>query len=182
MRITGTKKLWIIILALLCALTVGVAGSIFAAVSARAEQSAAEAPSIVAETGDKEEDTSSVTADSSDTIPQGEGYDKEEGDKEEDTSSVAADSSDTFPQGEGYNKEEAETEEEEEVYDEKYDEGVFKAIAELTGLEYDIISFYAHSFEISTSELYDYVLVDIEKFVNEVVEFLDLYEIGRAHV
>ena len=74
MRITGTKKLWIIILALLCALTVGVAGSIFAAVSARAEQSAAEAPSVVVETEDKEEDTSSVAAaDSSDTFPQGEG-------------------------------------------------------------------------------------------------------------
>ena len=178
MRITGTKKLWIIILALLCALTVGVAGSIFAAVSARAEQSAAEAPSVVVETEDKEEDTSSAAADSSDAFPEVEKDDKEEGDKEEDTSSAAADSSDTFPQGEGYNKEEAETEEEEEVYDEKYDEGVLRAVSELTGIEFDVISFYSHSFEISASELFEYSLENPDGLINEISEFLNLYSNG----
>ncbi|MDE6442179.1 MAG: hypothetical protein K2L12_05465, partial [Clostridia bacterium] len=152
MKITGTKKLLIIFLTLVCALTAGLFGVLFKGNNMPASA-----------------ETSVVNADNADDGVQDGGEDK------------LVEPSQT-PLEEAADEEQSEEQVvEEPEYDETYDEGYLHDAAELTGIRYDVLNLFAHVCEVPARTILENAEKNPEEVVEVVTSFAESYQKGEIY-
>ena len=158
MRITGTKKLLIILFAVICAVAAGIGVLYAKPSSAFADAAVTSADAVGSAEGDcLLEDGSSDAA-------------SDVGNAAEGDSSLALRMTGA---GEGYDAEE-------EQYDGKYDEVEMRALADKMGVKYEILNFYAHAMEASIDELATIFNEEGEDFTKLINQFIEGYAEGEV--
>ena len=138
MRITGTKKLLIIMLAVLSVIAVSF-GLLYNG-SAKAEEVTPSQSSAVLEE-DGEPHQSPLETSTASPLTQGEAENKDE-----------------LTQGEA----EGEDEESEDEYDADFDEGALRDISQDIGIDFELVNFYAHANKLTVSELQEQIAESAE--------------------